>query len=52
MSDTKTVPLYQWEREMYSKDVWEVRGYSEFGYNGVPRYVELQRKDLTGEKMK
>ena len=44
--ERKTVPLYQWERGMLSDDVWEVVGYSEFGYNGVPRYVELRRKEV------
>ena len=45
MCDTKAVPLAHWLQGLYSDEVWEVRGYSEFGYDGTPKYVELRRKE-------
>ena len=41
---TKTVSLAAWEKGLYEGQGWQVRGYSEFGYDGVPRYVELERE--------
>ena len=44
--ERKTVPLAHWQNGMYSDDVWEVRGYSEFDSLGFPAYVELRRKEV------
>ena len=33
--------------EEYEKAGWEVVGYSEYMWNGVPRFVELARNDPT-----
>lgn len=43
------ITLLHYEKGMYDDERWEFRGYSEFDSRGVPKFVELQRKE-TNEK--
>lgn len=39
-TESKTVPLIDWESGLYSKHRWKVRGYSEF-QGETPKFVEI-----------
>ena len=40
---TKYVSLVAWEKGLHDGQGWQVRGYSEYSRDGIPRYVELER---------